>query len=72
MDSHDISNGNRYMLDLIKIWTGKRDLFFCGLFMLFLSCFLLFFRERLFIDALWSLVVTCWERADLLANVCDV
>ena len=30
--------------------------------------FLLCFRARLFIDA----VVTCWERADLLALACDV
>ena len=28
--------------------------FFCGSFMLFLSCFFVCFRLRLFIDALWS------------------
>ena len=36
--------------------------------MLFLSCFLLCFRARLFIDALWSPA----GKADLFALVCDV
>ena len=33
-------------------------------------CLVFFMLSRLFIAALWS--VTCWERADLLALVCDV
>ena len=34
--------------------TVPRRCFFCGSFMLFLSCSLLYFRARLFIDSLWS------------------
>ena len=42
--------------------------FFCGSFMLFLSCFVMLSWTSVW----WCLVVTCWERADLLALVCDV
>ena len=39
--------------------------FFCGAFVLFLSCVCYALAHYL------CLVVTCWERADLLALVCD-
>ena len=42
--------------------------FFCGSFMLFLSCFVMLSCASVY----WYPVVTCWERADLLASVCDV
>ena len=38
----------------IFLLTVPRRCFFCGSFMLFLSCFLLCFRGHLFIDDLWS------------------
>ena len=45
-----------------------RRCFFCGSFMLFLSYFVMLSCT----SVCWCLVVTCWERADLLALVCDV
>ena len=39
-----------------------------GSFVLFLSCFVMLSCT----SVCWCLVVTCWERADLLALVCDV
>ena len=42
--------------------------FFCGSFILFLSCFVMLSCT----SVCWCLVVTCWERADLLALFCDV
>ena len=41
--------------------------FFCGLFVLLMSCVCLAFAP-----VHCCLVVTCWGRADLLALVCDV
>ena len=41
--------------------------FFCGSFVLFMSCVC-----HTFTSVHCCLVVTCWERADLLALVCDV
>ena len=41
--------------------------FFCGSFMLFMSCLF-----HAFASVHCCLVVTCWERADLFAFVCDV
>ena len=41
--------------------------FFCGSFVLYMSCVF-----HAFASVHCSLVVTCWERADLLALVCDV
>ena len=52
--------------------TVPRGCFFCGSFMLFLSCFVILSWT----SVCWCLVVTCWERADLLARFvmsnCDV
>ena len=42
--------------------------FFCGPFVLFLSCFVVLSCA----SVCWCLVVACWEGADLLALVCDV
>ena len=68
---------------LIHIWTKVRmarhetsfsppveskAVLFCGLFMLFLSCFVMLSCA----SAYWCLMITCWERADLLAVGCDV
>ena len=50
----------------IFLLTVPRRCFFCGSFMLFLSCFVRFSCT----SVNWCLVVTCWERADLLALVC--
>ena len=41
---------------------------FCGSFGLFLSCFVMLSCT----SVCWCLVVTCWERADLLALVCNI
>ena len=49
---------------LLTIW---RRYFFCGSFVLFMSCVC-----NAFASVHGCLVVTCWERADLLAVVCDV
>ena len=48
--------------------TLSRRCFFCGSFMLFLSFFLMLSCTLV----CWCLVVTCWERAGLLALACDV
>ena len=57
---HKISN-------LIFLLTVPRRYFFCRSFMLFLSCV-----SHAFASVYCCLVVTCWERADLLALVGDV
>ena len=49
--------------------TGLRRYFFCGSYM-FLFC--LVFAMSLCASVYMSFVVTCWERADLLALVCGV
>ena len=41
-------------------------MFFCGSFLLFMSCVC-----HAFTSVYCFLAVTCWERADLLAPVCD-
>ena len=41
--------------------------FFCGSFVLVMYCV-----SHAFVSVYCCLVVTCWERADLLALVCDV
>ena len=46
---------------------GGRGYFFCGSFM-FLFC--LVFAMSLYASIYMCFVVTCWERADLLALVC--
>ena len=46
--------------------TVPRRCLFCGSFMLFLYCFVMLSRT----SVCWCRVVTCWERADLLALVC--
>ena len=51
----------------IFLMTVSRRYFFSGSFMLFLSCVC-----HAFASVHCCLVVTCWERADLLALVCDV
>ena len=51
----------------IFLLTVPRRCFFCGSFMLFLSCFVMHSCTSVFL----YLVVTCWESAVLLALVCD-
>ena len=52
------------------IWSSpKKGTFFCGSFM-FLFC--LMFAMSLCASVYMCFVVTCWERADLLALVCGV
>ena len=58
---------NWLKLQLNILLTFPRRCFFCGSFM-FLLVFVKLFCEYVY----WCLVVTCWERADLLALVCDV
>ena len=50
-------------------WNSKNAYFFCGSFM-FLFC--LVFAMSLCASVYMCFVVTCWERADLLALVCGV
>ena len=50
----------------IFLLTVPRRYFFCGSFMLFLSCVCYAFVR------VCLLLPCCWERADLLALVCDV
>ena len=52
----------------IVLLAVPRRCFFCGSFILFLSCFVLLSCT----SVCWCLVVTCLERADLLALSCDV
>ena len=52
----------------IFLLTVPMRCFFCGSFMLFLSCFVMLSCT----SVCRCLVVTCWERADILALVCDV
>ena len=52
----------------IFLLTFPRRCFFCESFMLFLSSFVVLSCTSVF----WCLVVTCLEKADLLALVCDV
>ena len=47
--------------------TIPRRYFFCGPFVLFMSCVC-----HAFASVHCCLVATCWGRADLLALVCDV
>ena len=54
-------------LQLKFLLTVPRRYFFCGSFMLNMSCVL-----NAFASGHCCLVVACWERADLLAFVCDV
>ena len=51
----------------IFLLTVPRRYFFCGSFVLFMSCVC-----HAFTSVYCCLVVTCWERADLLALDCDV
>ena len=51
------------------IFDIKKIYFFCGSFM-FLFC--LVFAMSLCVSVYMCFVVTCWERADLLALVCGV
>ena len=64
--AYEVSFPPKYVKPSRKIFllTVPRWYFFLGL----LSCVVMF--SPLFISALWS--VSCWERADLLALVCDV
>ena len=47
--------------------TVPRRYLLCGSFVLFMSCLF-----HAFASVYCCLVVTCWERADLLAFVCEV
>ena len=51
----------------IFLLTVPRQDFYCGSFVLFMSCIC-----HAFASVHCRLVVTCWERADLLGVVCDV
>ena len=51
----------------IFLLTFPRRYFFCGSFVLFMSCVC-----HAFVSVHSCLVVTCWERAHLLAFVCNV
>ena len=51
----------------IVLLTVPRQYFFCGSVVLFMSCV-----WPAFASVHCCLVVTCWERSDLLALVCDV
>ena len=53
-----------------KTLTVPRRYFFCGIFMV--SFFCLVFALSLCSSVYMCFVVTCWERADLLALVCGV
>ena len=50
----------------IFLQTFPRGCFFCGSFSLFMSCV---FHVFLYVHC--CLVITCWEKVDLLALVCD-
>ena len=52
---------------VLALLTVPRQFFFCGLYVLFMSCVC-----HTFTSVHCCLVVTCWERANLLALVCDV
>ena len=58
--------GYDHIEELVKV-LGR--CFFCGSFMLL---FCLVFAMHLFASVYMCFVVTCWERADLLALVCGV
>ena len=51
-----------------KLLTVPRLYFFCASFMLFLRMFVMLLGASVYCCP----VVTCWERADLLALFCDV
>ena len=51
----------------IFLLTVPRLCFFCGSFMLFLSCYVILSCTLV----CWCLVVTCWEMSDLLALICE-
>ena len=55
---------------LNNLLTVQRRCFFCWSFMLSLSCICFVMLSCASVS--WCLVVTCWERTDLLALVCDV
>ena len=55
-----------YALKIFVLTVPKLH-FFCGSLVLFMSCVC-----HAFVSVHWCLVVTCWERAGLLALVCDV
>ena len=54
---------------LILLLAVPRRCFFCGSFLLFVFHICLYYNPLSFPC---SLVSTCWERADILALVCDV
>ena len=62
LDSHLFKPSSK-----IFLLTVPRRYFFCGSFVLFMSCVC-----HAFTSVHCCLVITCWERADLLALVCDV
>ena len=56
------------VITLLICYRGiPRQYFFCGSFVLFISC-----AFHALVSVHCCLVVTCWERADILALVCDV
>ena len=87
MDKLGVFHANQNLCVLIHIWTKgevgavkpfkpsskiflltvPRGYFFCGSFVLFMFC-----DCHAFASVHCCLVVICWERADLLALVCDV
>ena len=52
----------------IFLLTVPRRYFFCGTFMLILSWFVMLLCASVYC----CFVATCWEKADILALVCDV
>ena len=79
-----LDDDNNYFSLILRIWgwhcetrlsppvkifllTDPRRCFFCGPFVLFMS-----WVCHAFVSVHCWLVLTCWERADLLALVCDV
>ena len=59
-----------YMWTLKTLLNVSRQYFFCGSFMCFFFC--LVFVTPFCVSVYLCLVVTCWERTDLLALVCGV
>ena len=54
-------------MDKLGVFHANQTSMCLGSFLLFMSCV-----YHAFASVYYCLVVTCWERADLLALVCDV
>ena len=67
MDKSGVFHAIQTSMCLDPHLTVPRRYFFGGSFVLFMSCVC-----HAFASVYCCIVVTCWERADLLALVCDV